>query len=705
MILLNELKITNFISHSDTRIIFKNTDKILLDGKSGGGKTAIVESILWCLYGRGRSEGRSLIRKGCKNASVCLKLIDEEKETIITRSITDKGKSALAITQNTGTKGQFLPIERVGIKDLQDFIETDLLKASYELFTNSVAYPQDNQNSFVKATASRRKDLLLEIVHAGSFDDLYDKTRRALSVNETESAVAVSKIENLETAVKEAENIAGKYDFYKLEVDSISAQIETATMVEKDLETRITDSYSLTHQVTAKNQTKQAHEQTIVSIDRLLKRHEEEMTEHEKVDINGAREGVAQRDKLLVQIEGVEGEIKEGIQAQQHINAHLSNKPSVFDYSKDIETINKKLIPLIKDTGRCPSGDACPFVIPIQGQIAFLTEQIAEKEQKAVSEKIALEIWEKTYVSLVPVKDTEGLYAQLKGLKDRTNSLFPSIEIVKQYESFESFRGSRIEGTNDLNAEKNETLQKIIAVDIEIKQLEQVLSQLDLNKINAELASIRISLKELQGMKNDASVGMVLATNAQKTIKDVSVGLVELRRGVSMASEDKEALELLKEALSPRGVRAVIVDYITPELETRINEILSQMSDFRIRLDTQQAKADPEEGNKEGLWITIKNDIGQEMPFESYSGGERVKITIAISEALCSLQNSIGFRIMDENIVSLDKESTESFVEVLTKLQNKFPQLLIISHLSEIQDLFETKIKIIKVSGISKIIE
>lgn len=344
-------------------------------------------------------------------------------------------------------------------------------------------------------------------------------------------------------------------------------------------------------------------------------------------------------------------------------------------------------------------------MIPIQGQIAFLTEQIAEKEQKAVSEKIALEIWEKTYVSLVPVKDTEGLYAQLKGLKDRTNSLFPSIEIVKQYESFESFRGSRIEGTNDLNAEKNETLQKIIAVDIEIKQLEQVLSQLDLNKINAELASIRISLKELQGMKNDASVGMVLATNAQKTIKDVSVGLVELRRGVSMASEDKEALELLKEALSPRGVRAVIVDYITPELETRINEILSQMSDFRIRLDTQQAKADPEEGNKEGLWITIKNDIGQEMPFESYSGGERVKITIAISEALCSLQNSIGFRIMDENIVSLDKESTESFVEVLTKLQNKFPQLLIISHLSEIQDLFETKIKIIKVSGISKIIE
>jgi len=107
---------------------------------------------------------------------------------------------------------------------------------------------------------------------------------------------------------------------------------------------------------------------------------------------------------------------------------------------------------------------------------------------------------------------------------------------------------------------------------------------------------------------------------------------------------------------------------------------------------------------KEGLFITIKNDLGEEMPFELYSGGEKVKITIAISEALASLMTSVGFRIMDENIVSLDKESTEGFTAVLKKLQEKFPQLLIISHLQEVKDMFEKRVEIIKVNGVSKVV-
>jgi len=136
-------------------------------------------------------------------------------------------------------------------------------------------------------------------------------------------------------------------------------------------------------------------------------------------------------------------------------------------------------------------------------------------------------------------------------------------------------------------------------------------------------------------------------------------------------------------------------------LEERINIVLKQMSDFRIRLDTQKALAD-EEGVKEGLFITVINDHGEELPFQSYSGGEKVKITVAISEALASLMNQVGFRIMDENIVSLDRESTEGFVKVLTKLQDKFPQLFVISHLQEVKDIFEKKITINKLNGISK---
>ena len=177
-----------------------------------------------------------------------------------------------------------------------------------------------------------------------------------------------------------------------------------------------------------------------------------------------------------------------------------------------------------------------------------------------------------------------------------------------------------------------------------------------------------------------------------------------------LASETKvlkvqyDDLLLIKEALSPRGVKAVAVDYVIPVLEERINEILSQMSDFRIKLDTQKATAD-EESIKEGLWITVINPEGQELPLENLSGGEGVKVSMAISEALATLMSSIGFRLLDECITALDQESIQSFTEVVLKLQDKFPQLLMISHISDIKDLFEKKVMITKVNGVSKILD
>jgi exonuclease SbcC len=217
------------------------------------------------------------------------------------------------------------------------------------------------------------------------------------------------------------------------------------------------------------------------------------------------------------------------------------------------------------------------------------------------------------------------------------------------------------------------------------------------------LSTLRITKQGLERDLQEASTGMAISAKAMQTVKEVSEALVEANKGALQVKEDIECLELLKEAFSPRGVKAVVIDYLVPQLEERINGVLSQMSDFRIRLDTQKATVD-EEGVKEGLFITVINDHQEELPFASYSGGEKVKITIAISEALASLMNQIGFRIMDENIVSLDKESTESFVVVLEKLQQKFPQLFVISHLQEVKDIFEKKITVVKVNGTSKII-
>ena len=77
---------------------------------------------------------------------------------------------------------------------------------------------------------------------------------------------------------------------------------------------------------------------------------------------------------------------------------------------------------------------------------------------------------------------------------------------------------------------------------------------------------------------------------------------------------------------------------------------------------------------------------------------------MAISEGLASLMSSTGFRVLDECVTALDQDSLQGFIEVVMKLQEKFPQLLMISHLQDIKDLFEYRVMVIKTKGISKII-
>ena len=161
-------------------------------------------------------------------------------------------------------------------------------------------------------------------------------------------------------------------------------------------------------------------------------------------------------------------------------------------------------------------------------------------------------------------------------------------------------------------------------------------------------------------------------------------------------------MELLKGAFSPNGLKAIVIDYILPMLEDKINSVLSQLSSFRIKLSTQKLSVDGEK-TIEGLWITIVNDQNEEMAFESYSGGEKTSLNVSIFEGLASMQK-FGFRIFDETILGLDNTMIENFGTVILKLKENINQLLIISHIPAVQEIFTEKIEIKKVNGTSQIV-
>ena len=702
MILLKELKLNNFLSHEKTEIKFNENDKLLVDGKSGSGKSSVTEAILWVLYGKGRSDNRSLVRKGAKTASVSLKLIDGKLETIISRTVSATGKNTLGVTQNTGSKGQFLAIGRTGTKDTQDWIENEFLKASYELFTNSVAYPQDNENSFVKASATKRKDLLLEIVRAGNFDELYTKTRNAITANELDNAVTVSKIEGLNNTISRVKEQVSKIDSYKKEVDNLNSEIDKKVKEEEDLNKKLNDISGIQQKINDKQELIKSFKESLENLTNQEKKDKETIEEYDKLDIDSAKRDLEKIVVLQQKINGYDTLLKDNATNTMKMNALLANKPIVNDFTKDIANINGQIIPLLRDSGSCPSGDKCPFVAPIKSHIEFLTGQIEEKKEIMKNQKKELEFWEKKYSELVPLKDDKDIHKDIQKIKDEIAELEKSRDVITKYEIFEKNVKEAKERMEKVVSSKKKLTTDITLSESEIDKLKADLKESNPDNLNIEISTLRIEIKELRESLLSASGELISAQKGSVTLKECEKDISDLEGLLASKNEENEALKLLKEALSPRGVKAVVVDYIVPQLEDKINNILSKMSDFVIRLDTQKGKADGD-GVKEGLFITVLNEAGEEMSFDNYSGGERIKITIAISEALASLMVGVGFRIMDENIVSLDNDSTQSFVRVLFILQEKFPQLLVVSHIQEIKDMFQTKIDIIKTNGISKI--
>lgn len=249
----------------------------------------------------------------------------------------------------------------------------------------------------------------------------------------------------------------------------------------------------------------------------------------------------------------------------------------------------------------------------------------------------------------------------------------------------------------------------ISRIENELKKFDQY----DLTKDNEEKLnqtrktyeeSIRLSQRDLtfsQARIEESAKALAVAEEASKRIETSKKTIAAQQFKIKEIEDKLDSLSLLKEAFGPNGIKAIVIDYILPDLEERINNILQKLSDFRIKLDTQKSGIG-KDVVIEGLHIFIYNELGEQFDYDNYSGGEKLKISVAISEALAEIQN-FGFRLLDELFIGLDEESIESFVEVINTLQGKFPQLVCISHLRSIQDAFDEKITVIKNKGNSQL--
>ena len=708
MILLKRITLTNFLSHEKTEIDFSSSEKALIDGASGVGKSSIFDAIVWALYGEGRAENRSLVRKSSKRGSVSLELVrrnDQEiKEdvVIITRSVTSAGKHTLevAIEQADGSRAAY-PLS--GVRELQAWIDKELIGASYLLFINSIAYVQGNTESFVAQTASKRKELLLEIVKAEDYRKYYENARQRLATLDNDHSRLLGQISELEANLASIQvQLKDRSEFTQAIIDNTKLLAEIEPKI-KALEEKKAEMSALLKTVDILDEVlRKALSDREVAVNVIASKQFKIADKPRLLGILGAIPSyVTSIEETTASLHESRAKLSAASEQEAKRNDHYAKKPRV---TEDLTiTYLKTQLESNSSLNNCSSGEACPHQKGAHKFAEDTRAEIIRLKEKQTKENLALAEWAIEEAKLPPatdvrtlVKDIGETETHLKNLESEMAQIKLAQRDIDAITVLESEMPALQRGLAEKDAnirvaqKKKEDAEKSAKID-------------EINTVDNDLLSARaeednfsrgVSMAEFILKEIDRSEKEIISIGSRKSVAQAQIVTIQ---------EDARKVGMVKEAFSSKGIETLVCDYILPKLEEKINKVLGKLSDFTIRLDTQRKTADGE-GVVEGLFILLYNEQGEELPYESYSGGEKVRITFAISEAFASLgQQKIGFRCVDEAVLALDSNSLESFLEVVETLLSDFSQVLFISHIQDVKDLFDQKINIVKHNGISEI--
>jgi exonuclease SbcC len=165
-------------------------------------------------------------------------------------------------------------------------------------------------------------------------------------------------------------------------------------------------------------------------------------------------------------------------------------------------------------------------------------------------------------------------------------------------------------------------------------------------------------------------------------------------------ADDLGLYEDLREAFGKRGVPAMIIETVVPELTRSANDLLTHLSEDKMEVSIETQRKTKTGELREALDIIISDDLG-ERPYELYSGGEAFRIDFAIRIAISRLlARRAGAQLrslfIDEGFGTQDARGREQLIAAINTIQDDFDRILVITHIEELKDAFPARIEVTK---------
>jgi DNA repair exonuclease SbcCD ATPase subunit len=193
----------------------------------------------------------------------------------------------------------------------------------------------------------------------------------------------------------------------------------------------------------------------------------------------------------------------------------------------------------------------------------------------------------------------------------------------------------------------------------------------------------------------------------EQELAELTVKIAEAEKLVETRKQELTTAEDACKILGPTGVRAHILDSITPFLNQNTNEYLSALSDGEIIAEWKTLVPSSTGELKEKFSIEVFSQNGGKT-FKGLSGGEKRKVRIATAMALQDLVSTratkpIDLLIMDEVDDALDEAGLERFMGILDKKSKEKGSVTVISH-NSLSSWIRTVLTVKKVGQVSSVV-
>jgi DNA repair exonuclease SbcCD ATPase subunit len=208
------------------------------------------------------------------------------------------------------------------------------------------------------------------------------------------------------------------------------------------------------------------------------------------------------------------------------------------------------------------------------------------------------------------------------------------------------------------------------------------------------ISSLKTKSNEVAVKLKNINTEYMNAYSRKVSVSDQIKSIEEQMKQTESYENELSAYQYYTTSIGKDGVPYKIISDAIPKIEQEVNNILSQIVEFTMGMET--------DGKNVNVYIKYDD---KKWPLELCSGMEKFISGLALRVALINISNlpRPNFLVVDEGFGALDASNMAMIHSLFDYLKSNFDFIIIISHLDAMRDMVDKQLEIKKENGFSRI--